>query len=205
MIWPTIAGAFFALSVATSISAQTADLTTLPAGFEFVARSDRGETHVRYLGPDGDLFKFEFLRPNSTKGKRVSDIMWVNRESQTVHIDRPNGNEIYTPHDCAPSLVECSYHVRWNSGSEDDVLRTVNVVGDVQISREYLLRGGKLVLWNRNCITYDQYGFWIDAVTTYFDNKESYSRRVSSSYDIGTHTSFDELRKICEFPPELLS
>ena len=187
-----------------SLAAQTVDLTTIPEDFTFTSRSHLGLTTVRYLGRDGDLFMLESHHP-TVKDKYVTDRIWTNRASQLVRRETPEGMRTYSPHDCAPGIGPCDYVIQWESGTTDRVHRTSYMIGDVEISQEFIIIDGEQFLWYQDCTTFDQWGFWIDYVRVDFEGDVISGQRETSSHDLPPHTPFEKLRKLCAKPPDLVS
>ncbi len=180
------------------------DLETLPEDFSFTSRSANGLTTVTFIGRDGDLWMLESHHPVS-KDKYETDMIWTNRASQLVKRLTPGGMRSYSPHDCAPGLGECFYTIQWESGSTEQVRRTSYMVGDVEISAEYVTIDGVEYLWYQDCTTFDQWGFWIDYVRIDFEGNMRSGQRESSSHELPVRTPFEQLRKLCANPPAMVS
>ncbi len=185
-------------------SAQVIDMMTLPSDFSFVSQSERGLTTVTYVGRDGDLWLLESHHPTQ-KDKYVTDRIWTNRESQLVRRDTVNGIRSFEPHDCAPGQGDCTYTLYWEDGRVDQVYRTSYLYGDIEISEEYLILDGEEVFWYRDCTTFDQWGFWIDYVRYDFEGNAQTGQRIQSSHEPQPHTPFEQLKKLCADPPDLVS
>lgn len=195
---------FFLLCSPVSGVAQNIDMTTLPEDFTFTSRSNLGVTTIRNLGQDGELFLLESHHP-TVKDKYVTDQIWTNRASQLVQRMTSDGMRTFSPHDCAPGIGSCDYVIHWESGTTDNVHRSSYMIGDVEIAQEFIIIDGEEVLWYQDCTTFDQWGFWIDYVRIDFEGDTISGQRQTSSHEPQPHTPFEQLRKLCAKPPDLVS
>ncbi len=187
------------IAIPMPLAAQTVDLSTLPEGYNFTSSAPEGDTIVKYLGPDGDLFKFSFSTPD-TRAEGETGIVWTNRASQTVIYEDSEGQTLFSPNDCAPGVGVCHYEVELPDGEIYKFMRSAFRIGDVEIGREYIIdESGDEILYSQSCVTFDEWGFWVDAVRYDFEGVISWDRRSQSSHDPGDVSSYQQLRKLCSF------
>ncbi len=184
-------------------SASEIDLSTLPEGYAFTSNAPDGDTIVTYLGQDGDLFKFTFDSPD-TREEGYVGIVWTNRESQTVKYEGQDGLTLFDPHDCAPGTGTCEYTVTLPDGEVYHFLRSAFRLGKVEIGREYLIdENGGEIFYSQSCTTFDEWGFWVDGIRYDFDGVFEWDKRAQSTHEPGTLPSYDAIRKLCDFSPDL--
>ena len=171
--------------------AQSFDLRTLPENYSFVSVESDALVKVRYIRPDGDEFLFEmvvayFNAPSETVTLRV------NRASQTTYWSMGADAFTYAPHDCAPSSGTCFYSFVDN-GETVKVKTVKEVIGDVHITDEYSWSGAEWLFWNRDCTVYDEYGFWVDYVRSFWSGETESGYRQRD-----TPNRVDELWRMCD-------
>ncbi len=179
------------LFFAPAAFAQKFDLRTLPVDYSFVSVETDALVTVRYLRPDGDEFVFEMLIEYYDKPTETA-LMRVNRASQTTFWAVNGAVSIFSPHDCAPSLGTCYYSFP-EDGEVVKAKAETRLVGDVRIKDEYSWSGEEWLFWNRECVIYDEYGFWVDYVRTYWDGSlfEGYRQQDAPN-------RIDELWRMCD-------
>lgn len=193
-----------AVFFASTAMAQPVDLRALPSDYSFTSQGEDGVTTVSYLGQDGDLFKFIFVR-DASQGNPSQETAWLSAGSQTVRFTRGDRNESYYPHDCAPFLGVCDFIAKVLSGEKYEVSRSTFMVGDVWVDRVYVIVDGERMFFSQGCTTYDEFGFWIDSVAEDFDGEQHFGRRISSSVEPAMGTSFEALQDMCRNAEELVS
>ncbi len=182
---------FFLLFLAPAAFAQKVDLRRLPVNYSFVSVETDALVTVRYLRPDRDEFIFETIIDYYDKPAETA-ILRVNRASQTTFWSLNGDAVIYSPHDCAPSLGTCFY--AFPDGGETVKVKTETLlVGDVSIKDEYSWSGDEWLFWNRECAVYDEYGFWVDYVRTYWDGTLAEGYRQQDAPN-----RLDELWRMCD-------
>jgi len=176
--------------------AQSVDLRNLPDDFSFVSQGSESRVTLRFIRRDDDQFLFEETAVYSD-GTSDTVKVWVNAQSQTTAWG-PTGTETrFTPHDCAPSEGTC-YHT-WHHPDDTFEMKTETYVKDgVWVSVEYFRDGDSWAFWERDCTTYDEFGFWIDYVWIGSDGTTDAGARVQAG-----ENRLDELRRVCQ--PPLLS
>lgn len=185
--------------------AQVIDLSDLPAGFNFQSSGSKGDTTVTYIGREGDLFKFQFDSPDSRE-QGAPGFVWTNSASQTVIYEDSDGQTTFDPHDCAPGAGTCEFVATLPDGETFHFLRSAFRLGKIEIGREYLIdERGNEILFSQSCTTFDQFGFWIDAVRFDYEGVLSWDKRLESSLEPIPSPSYEKIRRICEFSGELTS
>lgn len=180
-----------------SAVAQNFDLTTMPKGYSFVSIGEDARSTIQYVRPDGDEYIFEETT-HYNDGRIETATIHVNNASQSTFWSIKDRQTVYTPHDCGPSFGEC-YYTRTNDNGTTKVKTVSRLVGDVRISDEYTWGGNEWLFWNRDCTVYDEYGFWVDYVRTYWDGDTAQGYREQE-----IENRIDELWQICE-PPSAIS
>ncbi len=171
--------------------AQDYDLRNLPADYGFVSIEQDARVTLRFLRAEGDVYFFEQLVVWAD-GREETILQHVNRASQTMFFDFGDGQSRYFPHDCAPGVGTCFYTAQNN----DEVVEVKNIgwqVRDVIIQDEYIKDGEGWLFWNRECTIFDEYGFWVDYVRTYWDGETEAGYRAQS-----IPNRIDELWRICD-------
>lgn len=171
--------------------AQDYDLRSLPADYGFVSIEQDARVTVRFLRAEGDVYFFE-QRVVWDDGREETIVQQVNRASQTVFFGFGEGQSTYAPHDCAPGVGTCFYTEQNN----DELVEVKNIgwqVRDVIIQDEYVKSGEDWLFWNRDCTVFDEYGFWVDYVRTYWNGETEAGYREQS-----TPNRIDELWRMCD-------
>ena len=182
---------FSLLIFAPAALAQEFDLRSLPKGFSFSSNEEDALVTVRYLRPDGDEYIFE-EEIAYFDGRVEIALLRVNNASQATFWSLNGEQTFYSPHDCGPSLGECFYSFTDKDGAVK--VKTVSrMIGDVRFSDEFTLVEGEWLFWNRDCTIYDEYGFWVDYVRTYWDGETTQGYRVQD-----TPNRIDELWRMCD-------
>ena len=158
---------FSLLFIAPAAIAQNFDLRSMPKGYGFVSIESDALVTLRFLRADGDEFVFESVIDYYDEPS-VTAILRVNRASQTTFWAASGDATTYSPHDCAPSLGTCFYSFL-DDGETVKVKTETRLIGDVRLKDEFSWSGDEWLFWNRECTLYDEYGFWIDYVRTYWD------------------------------------
>ena len=185
------------LFISPALQAQEFDLSKMPEGFSFQSQGGDGLATVRYIRREGQRYIFEEMFVE-LDGTTTTTTIHTNRASQTTYSELNGDGAYYYPHDCAPFMGSCDY--TWTDKDDRFEMRAITrLVGDVWVSEEYFLDQGEWVFWNKDCATFDEFGFWVDFVRI-FDNGDSYfGARVRQG-----DNRLDELWNICQ-PPELTS
>lgn len=179
------------LFLATSAFAQMYDLTSMPKGYSFVSIGTDARSTLRFVRRDGDEYVFEEAN-EYFDGRRDTTLIRVNNASQTTFWADADAQTFFSPHDCGPSLGECFYTMTDESGATK--VKTVSrMIGDVRFSEEYTWNGEEWRFWDRDCTIYDEYGFWIDYVRTYWDAETTQGYREQNAPN-----RIDELWRICD-------
>ncbi len=181
----------FLLFIAPAALAQEVDLRTLPADYSFVSVENDALVKVRYIRPDGDEFIFEMVIEYFDEPSKTA-ITRVNRSSQTTFWSMGAEVSTYSPHDCAPSFGTCFYSFPEN-GETVKVKTVTRVIGDVHIKDEYSWGGEEWLFWNRDCTIYDEYGFWVDYVRTFWTGETESGYRQQDAPN-----RVDELWRMCD-------
>ncbi len=197
-----IFAAFFAVFFASTASAQEYDLRTIPPDFSFVSIGNDGITRIVYLGYQDGYYRFQ-QSTDYNDGSRWNVIISLNQQSQTVISESAQDRRVYTPHDCAPSLGECSHTIE-QDGKIYQERRTTILVDGVYFARVYAWIDAQWVQTSKSCTTFDQYGFWVDYVVMFDDDTELWGYRDTPGDDADSTERINRLRRICA-PPELLS
>ncbi len=187
----------FLLCLTSAAFAQGFDLRTIPPDYAFTSQSPESTTELRWIKRAGDRWLFE-ESTIFTDGTASTVRVWVNQQSQTISWGG-NGTETrYAPHDCAPSQGTCFY--TWtDSEGVFEMKSDTRLSGDIWIADTYFKDGDSWVFWERNCTTYDEFGFWIDFVRIFNDDTSDSGARVRPGPD-----RLDELWRQCA-PPLLTS
>lgn len=172
----------FVLLFASGPTAQTPfDVSKKTKGDITRWASSYGNFSVKYLGQQGDLFRFRFKR-DASRGKPLSLVSWTNRNGDTVRAKIGSASVTFSPHDCSLTLGRCSYvekhsklgsrSIIWNATSKNGVWRYTKHLNSV--SKATLLQAGTF--------TVDEFGYSIDRdYQTYQDGRLSengWTRRV---------------------------
>ena len=185
--------------------AQVIDLSNLPADFTFSSSAPEGDTTVTYIGQEGDLFKFQFDSPDSRE-KGAPGFVWTNSASQTVIYEDIDGRTTFDPHDCAPGTGSCEFTATLPDGETYHLLRSAFMLGQIEIGREYLIDDiGNETLYSQSCVTFDQFGFWIDAVRFDFEGIKSWDKRIDSNIDPISRPPYEKIDRVCKFSSEQTS
>jgi hypothetical protein len=179
------------LFIAPAALAQEVDLRTLPVNYSFVSIETDALVTVRYLRPDGDEFIFETVIDYYDKPSETA-LLRVNRASQTTFWSVGGDTARYSPHDCAPALGTCYFSFP-EDGETVKVKTVTRLIGDIHMKDEFSWGGDEWLFWNRECVVYDKYGFWVDYVRTYWDGTldEGYRQQEAPN-------RIDELWRMCD-------
>jgi len=177
--------------------AQEVDLRTIPAGYSFVSEGNGTQVTLRFIRQEGDRFLFEESAVYADKSTDVV-MVWVNAQSQTTAWGAIGQETRYTPHDCAPSMGTCFY--TWLHPDDTFEMKTItSVTNGIWVSDAYFKDGDAWAFWNRDCTTYDAFGFWVDFVRIDNEGGTDFGARVRAG-----ENRLDELWAICQ-PPLLTS
>ena len=193
---------FSFLMLAPTAQAQEFDLTTLPEGYSFVSHGSGGVTTLTYQGSDNGTFLFDQTFA-ALDGTSNTTRLRVNRHSQIVASVGSLLAVRYSPHDCAPMLGVCSYLADYGA-YVDKLRRETTKQGDVYIIDDFRLVDNTWVFEARNCVTFDEYGFWWDYYVVYADQTEGWGMRDTPDYAQDFNTRLERLKKVC-FPPQVTS
>ena len=185
------------LLISANAQAQAFDLRTMPEDYSFVSLAPDARVTLRFIGRNGDLYLFDELIEQHDGTTKTAQIR-VNQASQTTYWSL-NGNwRAFFPHDCGPSLGECTY--TWSDEDGSVNMRSITkLVGDIWLSDTYYENGSEWVFWSRDCTVYDEFGFWIDFVRLDSDDETSFGARERAG-----ETRLDELWQVCD-PPDFIS
>jgi len=171
--------------------AQEFDLSRMPKDYSFVSIEEEGRLALVFVRRDGAEYVFEQTL-TYFDGRIDRAVIRVNNASQTTFVAFGDEKSTFTPHDCAPSIGTC-YYV-WNDIDGAMNIKTeTRLVGDIRIKDEYSRDGEDWLFWNRECTIFDEYGFWIDYVRTYWNGETEAGYRERSTPD-----RISELWRICD-------
>jgi len=177
--------------------AQVFDLNTIPPDYAFTSQGSNSTTTMRLIERAGNRFLFEESAAYSD-GTVSTVRVWVNQQSQTISWGEIGTETRYAPHDCAPAKGLCFY--TWTDAKGVYEMKSdTHLSGNIWISDTYFKDGGTWTFWERNCTTYDAFGFWIDFVRIYNDDTSESGARQRPEPD-----QLDALWRICK-PPLLTS
>jgi hypothetical protein len=185
------------LFFASATFAQEFDLGSIPPDYAFTSRSPDSTTNMRLIKRAGDRWLFE-ESATYADGTVSAVRVWVNRKSQTLSWGEGGTETRYAPHDCAPEKGLCFY--TWtDSEGVFEMKSETRISGNIWVSDTYFKDGDTWSFWERNCTTYDEFGFWIDFVRIFNDDSSD-----SGARDRAGPNQLDELWRICK-PPRLSS
>ena len=177
--------------------AQEVDLRTIPFDYSFVSEGHGTQVTLRFIRREGDQFLFEESAVYADKSTDVV-LVWVNAQSQTTAWGVMGQETRYAPHDCAPSEGTCFY--TWHHPDDTFEMKTISyVTNGIWVSDAYFKDGDAWAVWDRDCTTYDAFGFWIDFVRIDNEGGTDSGARVRPG-----DNRLDELWAICQ-PPLLTS
>ncbi len=182
---------FSLLFLAPAALAQEFDLSRMPSDYAFVSIEEEGRLGLVFVGKDGDEYIFEQTL-TYFDGRIERATIRVNNASQTTLAAFGDEKSTFIPHDCAPSIGTC-YYVLNDSEGALNVKTETRLVGDVRIKDEFSQDGEEWLFWNRECTTFDEYGFWIDYVRTYWTGKTEAGYREQNRPN-----RIDELWRLCD-------
>jgi len=185
------------LLLTTNAFAQEVDLRTIPPDYAFTSQGPDSTTTMRLIERDGTRFLFEESATYSD-GTVSAVHVWINQQSQTLSWGE-NGTETrYAPHDCAPAKGLCFY--TWtDSEGVYEMKSDTHLSGNIWISDTYFKDGSTWTFWERNCTTYDEFGFWVDFVRIFNDDTSESGTRLRPEPN-----QLSALWRICK-PPLLTS
>ena len=187
---------FSLLFFAPAAFAQEFDLSTIPSDYAFTSRSPDSTVSMRLIERAGNRYQFEESATYSD-GTVSTVRVWVNERSQTLSWGEDGTNTRYAPHDCAPAKGLCFY--TWTDSEGVFEMRSETILsGNIWVSDTYFKDGDSWTFWERNCTTYDEYGFWIDFVRIFNDDTSESGARLRPEPD-----QLDAIWRICK--PPLLS
>ncbi len=185
------------LAFTTPAFAQEVDLSTIPEGYAFTSEGNGTRVDLRFIRREGDRYLFEESAVFAD-GSTDAVLVWVNAQSQTMAWGETGKETLYAPHDCAPSIGTC-FHT-WFHPDDTFEMKTVTYVENgIWVSEEFFKRGEDWVFWERDCTTYDEFGFWIDFVRIENDGETDFGVRERDGGN-----QLNELWAICQ-PPLLTS
>ena len=101
-----------------SVEIDAGEVGGLHVGSVLVYDGTIGETSIRYLGQDGDLYRFA-KHIGGEADDPATSTFWLDRKGQTVRVIEDDGEILrFEPHDCSRTRGECHYAFHSELGSQ---------------------------------------------------------------------------------------
>ncbi len=194
----------FLLCLSAPIYAQDISIENLPDRFRFTDRGHDGNTSVIYLGQDETGHKFHYVRDDSADDPDEY-FSWANDASQLIRWQTQDELVSIAPHDCWPKLGTCHFTITHEDGSKTDFRANMYVKDGIWFHERYVVVGDEALFFERACTRMDEYGFPIDYYGEYWDGEVAWSERTSTMDIPDPRSNLDELIKLCEAQPDMIS
>ncbi len=181
------------------VAAKGIDLSKIPADFMYTQDTELGPFTSYYVGREDGLFRFDTTTPNDIQRLDPYWFQLLNRKSQQVVAgDIGTSGKRYTWHDCAHTLGRCTYTVRWQDGTVDDVVTDNWNVGNILVSYIEIIYENGPEFWYIECVMVDRWGMDTDLYQINWDGSIAWQQRTYTSTGEGSQISREKLASICE-------
>lgn len=157
-------------SLALPTTAQPVyDLGTLPKGATFTWRAHNGNATVKFMGQNGQLFKFRYTR-DASQGEPVKVTSWSDRMGNTVKARVPSGTVTFTPHDCSMTPGTCRYTEKHSRYGTRTFIRNRTFKDGIWHYTVHKDRVAPVTVHEKGTVNIDSYGVALDRDYQKFEN-----------------------------------